>query len=255
MKAIPSLAAGTSILALLAVLLSNCEGPQGPQGTTLPTIQGSIHIYESPGFSPNVSVSVKNVPEVPSVTINGVQVPLDLNPTGSFNFHQFGFPISKGDLAELLVTFVKLDGTSGVAQAEVTVPGDFEITSHDPDTSLAVSTGDSLTFTWTSSEAADAYWVDFYIHYHYESITGPNVLFSYNIDTTWTDTTITFTTATLFPDLDEIESIIPRSGGWFKLRAVAGPWLEGDLGNVAGDGIGIFYAKTATKGISLYCAD
>lgn len=245
----------TSVIAFLVIAFVACEGPQGPQGTTLPTVTGSIYIYESPSFSPNVSVSVENVPAIPSVTTNGIQIPIILSFTDHFYFRQYNFPISKGDLAELAVTFTKLDGSVGVAQATVTVPGDFEITSHDPDTSLAVSLGDSLTFTWTSSEAADAYLVDFYIHYHYELITGPNVLFSYNIDTTWTDTTITFTTATLFPDLDEIESILPRSGGWFKLTAVAGPWLEGELSNVSGDGIGLLNAKTATKSVGLYFDD
>lgn len=63
------------------------------------------------------------------------------------------------------------------------------------------------------------------------------------MDTIFTDTSVTFSSSTLFPNVGEIERIVV-SGGGFAISAVAGPLKKGTEGNVTGDGIGFFYGWT-----------
>jgi hypothetical protein len=246
-------------IAASVVMFIGCEGPEGPRGpagtaNTLPVYVvariGPYPMYrgEKNGMDSTTEarVDVYESPGIPSVEINGIRIPPSdpfyrgCNP---FRFYNDNLPVSCGDSVRLLVTYPRSDGTPGTAHASIMLPGQFEITS--PDTSYdTISVGDSLAFRWTPSNGADAYIADFRLGYSYWDTSGNQQFFQYYVyDMVLTDTSITFSQAQLFPDLEEIDSLEYGYGG-FDLWAMNGPTPEEDQGNVTGDGIGFFNGWT-----------
>lgn len=189
---------------------------------------------------------VYHAPEIPSVTVNGVQIPWDLDNKW---FQERDFDISPGDTAELLVAYTKSDGSPGSAQSVIKVPDHFEITSHDTSLIDSLPIGGDLGVTWSSSDGADAYSVYFSIRYYYYDTTGSDRYFYYMLDTLFADTSITFASSLLFPNANEIDSLDDGFGN-LDVTAVSGPIGPGAEGNITGDGIGFFHGWT--YGADLY---
>ncbi len=262
-----------SIVACSAMFVG-CEGPEGPQGPA--GSQGVLPVYvigrishrpiyyyrgkEEVDSATEARVDVYNCPTIPSAEINGIRIPPSdpfYRGCSPFRFYDDNLSISCGDSVELLVTYPKSDGTSGTAHANIMLPSQFEITS--PDTSYdTISVGDSLVFLWTASDGADAYLADFQLWYGYWDTAGTRQYFEYSADDiALMDTSITFSQAQLFPNLEEIDSL-EYGYGSFDVWAMNGPTPEEDQGNVTGDAIGFFngwtyggYVRFVVRGSSL----
>lgn len=236
-----------AMVVFLLIGLIGCEGkkgpagPQGPPGPSLIYIVGGVSTLTPWSvWSANAHISVFNSPAVPRVMINDIRI----SNRGELDFYNYSFPIFAGDSAKLVVTYRKPDGDSGTAQANIRLPGQFEITSHDTSSVDAIPVGASLSVTWSPSNGADAYSVYFHFDYYYEDTIGSSLkYFHFDCDTLLTDTSITFAPSVLFPNSGEIDTIL--SGyGQFSVSAIEGPWQEGADGNVLGDGRGFFYGWT-----------
>lgn len=221
-----------------------CRGPTGPRGglgSPLVYITGDIRSptpWDSTGY---VYLTVYDAPEVPSVKINGINIP---RLPVSDRFADRDFPISPGDSVELLVSYTMFDGGPGIARANIRMPAQFQITSHD--TSSIIDTfpiGEDLVVTWTSSGGADGYTIHFFIGYSYWDTLGNEKSFRSGGDTLTADTSINLPSHILFPNFSEIDSI-HHLGVTFSVSAVAGPLQEGADGNVTGDGLGLFHGRT-----------
>ena len=243
-----------SVIAALYVGLIGCEGPQGPvgpSGDSLPVYLwgavGAPELEELPAY-----VLISNVHEIPSVEINGIRIPFTSPLTGGgcagyflqgivFSLDDFSIPA--GDSASLVVTYTKVNGNPGTARANIVLPDQFEITSHDTSSVVDIPVGTGLTVSWTSSKEADAYHVYLDLDYDYTDTSGAHQSFYFSADTLITDAFITFLPSQLFPDAGKIKAV-ESSRGEFDISAIAGPLWEGAEGNVTGDGIGFFYGLT-----------
>lgn len=222
-----------------------CKGPVGPQGQEGPSLIYVLGGTDSPrgyDITYDVRVRVFNIPTVPTVKVNDKVLPHNW-PEAYLEFVDEDFPICAGDSAELLVTYTKLNGGSGTALANVVVPGQFEITSHEPYSIVVIPAGTGMSLTWSPSDNADVYQSSFMLYYGYSDTHGNEKEFRYSLDTLITETSVTFPASELFPNIDEIDRI-RWSGGSFWVWAMAGPWQEGTEGNVMGDGIGFFCASS-----------
>jgi len=231
-------------IACLAALVG-CEGPEGPigpSGAPYVYVEGDVSVYpeDSLGYA---FVQVLNNPGIPSVEINGFRIP----PVPDFQPHVFrgDFPILPSDAVHLYVAYPKLDGSLGIAQASVILPGLFQIVH--PDTScdtISISLGDSLTVRWESARGAAIYSFSLSFQYEYVDTAGIHRSSSYySAVTLLGDTSITFSQAELFPDLERIDSVESESGH-FDVWAISGPVQEMQPGNVTGDGFGFFNGRT-----------
>jgi hypothetical protein len=245
----------TTITVMIVIIVALCagligckgpkgpQGPQGPPGTLLAHITGAVETPTSWNSDGYAEVVVLWTHDVPAVWINDIH--LSFNPTmvGPRIFRHYDFPISAGDSAKLVTTFTKLNGDPGTARADIIMPGQFEITYPDTSYPHILGVGASLAATWSSSDEAEAYWAYLILYYNYTDTLGHSDLFYYESDTLLTDTAITFSSLTLFPNAGEIAQI---SSGWgsFRVWAVAGPAQAGAELNVTGDGVGAFYGLT-----------
>jgi len=246
-------------VAAFVAMFIGCEGPEGPQGPAGTASPLPVYVVGWVGSRPpwlvpalqsdpstNACVDIYDSPGIPSVEINGIRIPPS-NPfyrgCNPFRFYNDTLPVSCGDSLHLRIAYTELNGTPRTAQANIMLPGSFEITC--PDTSYdTISVGDSLVFCWTSPEGADVYLVQFDLYYIYVDTSGADRGFGYYLDTTLVaDTSIIFSAMQLFPHTGEIDSV-EYSHGEFELRAMNGPTPEEDQGNVTGDGIGFFNGWT-----------
>ena len=234
---IPAIAFPMAMFLLLVIGCEGEQGPQGPAGTSPIYIVGAVGTPGLPWSVDAVYVMVSISDQIPSVQINNIQIPYkpyQLPPV--FSLPQF--PINVGEEARLVVTYTKLDGSQGIAQATTVMPGSFAITSPAPD-SFLIAIGDSLTVQWNASSGADAYFVSFSFNYHYHDFSGDNHSFWYYNDTLVASTEITYPSINLFPDLPNIDTV-EFSEGSVSIWAVSGPAFPVDWDNVTGDGIGVF---------------
>lgn len=229
------------VLATFFVVLTGCEGPAGPTGTSgssLTYITGGVDTPDRYDPTGDAWVSILNCPTVPNVTVNGNRL------IGLRNFYKMdNFPIAARESANLRVTFTKLDGSQGTAQADVILPGVFHITSHDTSDENEISVGSDVTVRWTASEGADFYHTYIAISYSWYDTSESRHYFSYRNDTLQTDTSITFSASHIFPDAEEI-SRVDYSWGNCYVNAAQGPYDVGEEGNVTGDGMGFSYGWT-----------
>jgi hypothetical protein len=224
----------------------NCKGPTGPEGPESPSfiyVTGGVEAPTPWDSTGDAYVEVSNTSEIPVVMINGIQLHLKYPFHTSLFYGSPDFPISAGDSANLLVWDGKVGANSRTAQANIRVPSQFEITSHDTSGIVTIVVGEELTLTWSSSSGAGNYWIDFYLDYDYRDTLGNEKQFCYSMDTLPTNTSITFSPSQLFPNMGEIDTIL-GSFGDFRISATHGPCQEGEEGNVTGDGMGFFVGWT-----------
>jgi hypothetical protein len=241
----------SSLVVLSLMILTGCEGdpgPQGPEGqtgTNLINVLGYIYGPTLTDSTPDASISVFNSPSVPSASINNIDLEHRPAPWPGHEGFEFwdDLSISNGESASLLVTYTKLDGNPGTAQASGALPGSFEITSHDTGSVNPISLQSDLTITWSASSGMDAYLVHFSSHYHYTDYLGNQHYGSTYYDSLLITTTITYTPTQIVPNPSEIDTLDYINGG-FYIYAVDGPIFQGDIGNVTGEGYGFFLCST-----------
>lgn len=225
----------TLAIPLVLLVFVGCKGPAGPEGPACPE---KIYVMGEVSYRGNADVEVYFSPVIPWVTVN--QETLDLYMFyGADIWYRDSISINPGDSLHL-----KVDWTKGVATASSWVPGSFEVTSHDTSQMVYIPVDSAFTVTWSTSNHADFYRVDFYIGYEYIDTLGNYRWFYLEKDTCVTSTSITFPASQLFPgDLDSVT--YAYSWGDFDIWAMNGPMLEpGSEGNVKGDGSGFFWCES-----------
>ena len=231
------------IIALIAIMGCKCsdgpEGPAGPEGPTAIFVTGYIYDYDtySAGY-----VRISAIPNVPSVDISDNA--LILERTSYYNclsYYNYELPLIQGDEAQLTIDYTKINGTSGTAGSNITLPGEFEYTSHEPDSTIILSLGDSLEVEWAASSDANGYYIYMSLYYRYLDTLGAYHYVSVGLDTAITDTGIFFPSSRIFPNQNEIDTITwVDSYSGIHVYAISGPLFPGDDGNITGDGIGRF---------------
>jgi len=254
----------TNLWLLIAILIAimGCRGEQGPQGPPAPEsppicVFGFVYGPTGSDTTSSVGINVylkEFLPEIPLTKINDIEIPAGCFGGNSFCYSEYDLAVNPGDSANLTIGFTKVDGSPGTVWAKGVLPGKFAITSHDTASEDTIMKGDSVTVTWAPSSGASYYFIDFYFYYHYIDTSGNDESFSYSMDTTLTDTSITFPASMLFPNLAEIDSV--RYGyGHFDIEAIHGPVLEGGSeGNVSGDGLGFYLLETEGGDLQLTVA-
>ncbi|MEN3044051.1 MAG: hypothetical protein ABDH37_02380 [Candidatus Hydrothermales bacterium] len=237
----------------IALIATKCKGPKGEKGPP-----GPINIYVL-GFvehhkyndTSEAEVEVSFSPSIPDVKINDIDIPIYYFYGSSFSFYKDNITtLSSGTNLNLKVTYKKSDGNQGEAIATAKIPGIFGITSPYPEASIPV--GGSLNVVWSQSLNANFYFANLYLYYEYIDLVGNHSRFSCDVETTLTQTSITFPPSVLFPDLNEIDSIY-YSIGYFYVLGINGPKLEyGEMGNVEGDGSGFFWGVMLGDEIYVY---
>jgi hypothetical protein len=230
---------------VLTILLVGCEGdqgPEGPSGTTLPFIRAKVHFFldESMATSPvSAVVYIDRLPEIPQVAISQISIPYTTqSESGELRFVKEDLPFSAGDQVALSVSYVESES----ANSTIITPGSFELTS--PDTaSTYLPLGDTLTFQWSVSEEAEAYNLNIRSNWTYIDSLGTWHDFRFYLDSMTTETQIGYPQDLLLPDLSQVIEVFYNEVR-IELHAITGPVFEGDLGNITGDGIGMFNGYT-----------
>lgn len=243
----------------IMILILSCRGPRGPEGPQGPQgPEGPTNIYVMSFLFSSIDTSIAEAyvsfsPSIPNVKINNINIPFWEVWRNTFYFYKRGITtILPGSDANLEVTYIKADNSQGEANASVKVPGIFAITSHDTSQPVSIPLGSSFTVTWSSSQNANFYFVSFYLEYMYVDTAGEDKYFYCEKDTMITQNFIIFPSSFLFPNLNEIDSIM-WSWGWFEVDAVSGPQIkEGEKGNVTGDGFGFFWGIIYGGVLGLY---
>lgn len=255
------------LAAAILTLFWGCQkGDQGPQG---PSGQDRIYVsayagkwgYSIPPVpapiyytAVDIGVTVTDAPSIPSLWVNNLACPLDMGMswpgTFAFNFSDTG-SLAQADSLFLKISFLKSDGSTGLAQAAVATPDTFRILSP-TGWDILLPVGSDLAITWSSSARAQNY--NLHLHLDYTFFDTLN-LFHYHrfsLDTLVVDTSVIFSAQTLFPNLGVMHPDSAVNGeGHLQLNALNGPCLPGALGNVSGDGEGFFLATTTGGYLSL----
>ena len=232
---------------LTIVVIIGCEGlegPAGPPGTAPVSIIGTItYPYWSDSLS-HVFIDVSGTSSVPSLLINS-------NPCGiyyhtysnSFRFMDYYYQLYDGDSINVEVHFTRSNGEPGLADAHLMLPGLFGITSHDPNTNSSHLWNEGIIIDWSSAQGVEIYDIFLSSYVHYVDTSGADETYSYSLDSVMMATSITATSDCLFPPPAEVDSL--KYGDlYFRVKAVCGPWQEGDPANVTGDGTGFITAFT-----------
>jgi hypothetical protein len=240
------------VVAIHLVLLMGCEGdrgPAGPPGSVPVYIEASVWIphqeIEPAGY---VYVKVYNCLGIPGVWINDIAIPYNFNYPGSnawtgLSFYVEDFRISPGDPASHFMQFTQSNGESGIGISDIVVPDTFQITAPEPPYEITMT--DSITFSWTESNWANFYAVDFAFQYSY-IIGGNNSnggTYSHSLDTLLVQNFVIYGPSDLFPNIVEINEVYDIQGT-FIVWAINGPF-PGELGNIVGGGTGTFHGMTA----------
>ncbi|MCK4352990.1 hypothetical protein KAW65_06235 [candidate division WOR-3 bacterium] len=247
----------TSLAALLIIV--GCKGTQGPAGppgtvTQKPYVIGGL--YKGIGYPyPPVEysyayVEVYHTSSIPVVTINGDTLPLEHYYYGGDMWRcSYGwYTYWRDDTISLFgdSTYVlEVIHSEGVAQAEVKMPGEFEVI--EPDTSDTLHRGEDLNIIWTTSKGAEWYKIYLSIHYSYIDTSGEYEYFCKYFEPLLqaTDTTYFVSGSELFPaDIDSVR----YGDGYLYIYAGSGDAIEpGATGNITGDGAGFFWGKYKTE--------
>jgi hypothetical protein len=232
---------GIGLFIVMILILSGCEGPQGPTGPagTQPLwIEGYIVIPDQALPEGSVYTTVLNCPVIPSVRVNDLLVAFS-----GHGFHTYDFPIEPGQPVELAITYIKPDNSQGFAGASIVLPGRFEITSHNPDSSVSLPKDSSLVVAWSASEHATSYKIYCSISYRYGDFADSIRYEYFSIDTLISETSLTIPAERIFPNFAEMDTLEHGSGS-LNIYAISGPVHEGNAGNVMGDGTGFFNGWT-----------
>lgn len=235
------------ILLVSFIVLIGCNGSD--------TIIYEPYVYVTGYVSPKVddslaycSVRAMNLPSIPELIIND-QTYRMIFYENLFYYYSDELPVEESELVNIQINFNKPDGDNGSVMAEIMLPESVEIISENESDYDTVQLGDDLEVFWTKSENADYYEIVFYINYHYMPDTINYRSFNCRVDTILTDTTVYLEASIMLPDQVEIDSIYYYGfyNSIISVRAASGPHFVGDIGNVTGDGTGIFNGYSNRK--------
>jgi len=193
-----------------------------------------------------VFVNVMNSASVPTVKVNNQSLNRrtledDYFILGGLIYWDY-FDFGTGQNLSLEIEYKNQDEENRTANASVTIPGSFSITSH-PNSDVdefEIVWGQDLTITWTQSTGAEAY--EYYLWIEYETYNSTTDDWEYktvNLQNMITGTSVTFSANELFPSSVNISEVIYTYGD-FDIWACSKKMEEGDMGNITGDGIGFF---------------
>ncbi len=246
MREIKSLLLVLSVLVTFLIALPGCEGDEGVAGPTgLQGEQGPLAINvkavlmpgEGDGGGQSIT-SITNSPSIPAVKYNDYNARLNQSwfVGGGRLAYLCNFPMEAGDTADMEIAFTKLDGTSGLAEATVTLPDELSLVDP-PGSDVNVILGDDFEMTWNSVVGADAYMVIISFELGYYDTADVFQIHLFEEMLTITDTTISFAGSILFPDAATVSSI-----DYFyadaDLSGISGVWNGSEINNITGDGMG-----------------
>jgi|GEM_PF-1496515 len=237
----------TCVVAFFIFCAVGCEGdrgPAGPAGEALPFIVAAIETAGAGGSSDSTgdaTVYIFGVDHIPRVEINNIGIPYAGNTYRPSEHNELPFffledlPITAGEHALLSVTYSDF----GAAESDITLPAAFSLIA--PDSTPAF--GDTVTFEWSASGGANAYFIELSVNIFYWNHQGDYEDFLFTHDTITAETQITFAPGEFFPDPGSIEEI-DMGGCNLYLWSIVGPILPMDPGNVQGNGTGFFTGWT-----------
>ncbi len=142
---------------------------------------------------------------------------------------------------------LKVYHSDGTAEATVTLPGDFEITSPSEDDTLHQNK--DLNISWDEATGADYYEICISIWYDYRDTSGYEDWFDFDTTIEQTGTSVLIPAKRLFPAY--VDSVFYGSGE-ISVTAISGPWIGRTIGgNVTGNGTGYFWAKNSAKNVHI----
>lgn len=243
------------LLTAAPIWLGGCEGDQGPEGPPSPShvfVLGGVQAeweYADDTYPGEASFQIQYAPAIPElVELNDIDIPLAYPDMYGYwgwglHFHKSNLSLAAGDTARLRVIYPRRDGSTATALADIPLPAEFSLTSHQPYSVVVIPVGDDLALSWATSTGADFYLASVFLEYSYYDYYG-------NLDSSmcWIDsilpgTSVAFAQARLFPDLDDIRAV-SSSDGYFYVYAFSGPYGPGEKGNIEGDGMGFVYGWT-----------
>jgi len=220
---------GVMPYALSLMLLLACERPGSQNLLVLGFIYHITYPDNTSGFYQiYLAYDVDGLPQVPVVKVNDRPIEMtDFTPQQGQYESWDAFPID--------TTFdIKVQHYWGEAHSRVNMPGNTRLTQPNP--GFVQGTGDPVTISWFKAPGASSYWLDLYVSYEYNDTLGEWDYWEQELDTIFSDTTITFPGSSMFPPF---VSEVLTGEGEIILWPTDGPQLvPGDTGNVRGCGIG-----------------
>ena len=230
-----------SIIMIIAVLAMFYCKDNATNYVPIIGVYGNIYPDHPDSSGITGKFTITNCPGVPSLAINDVSYDAYFN-DNVFTFHPNdinGFP---GEQLSINLAYAAENKEHSEVSIDIVYPEEFEVESiyNSIDT---IRSGQDYIVDWSNSVGADYYSVKINFHYAYYDTTNTYRAKIINIDTLVTESEIVLPNTTLFPDTDNIVTIID-SDGTLNLYAISGPMLPGDVGNVRGDGFGIVNARS-----------
>jgi hypothetical protein len=151
------------------------------------------------------------------------------------------------DTAHLSISYTMADGTSGTAISALPIPAYPSVL----DNPVSCTFGNDIRLEWNRTPNATAYYITNYTIYKYTDTTGTTRRNRQSFDTILaaSDTLILIPAQEIYPDPAEVDSLIEFLGD-YQIRALTGPWLNGELNNIAGDGYGVFVGTSYSKTVN-----
>lgn len=236
------------VVILIFTLISGCEKAPLIMSYGEPAIFAELRRSEQKEQTIQniINVSVGGTRLVPVVSINNDTLELEHYQRDDYAYliseFRGNLSVNPGDECKLVVYH-----DEGEASATITLPGNFEITSPEEDSTLHQN--EDLPVSWSPSEGAERYKSDINLSYHYVDTSEESNSFS--LDTTfYTTTNITIPKERIFPpDVDSVE----YGSGNISIYSESGPWIGHTTeGNVFGEGVGYFIASNKTPEIRYF---
>jgi hypothetical protein len=243
------------LLGLIILFSLACSKDESTSSANISKAHVAAYIYSPPhvdpyNFHPSDTITgwaeifVDNTSDIARVRVNGSAVPfLTTSGTDQF-FRNYQLPITRADTIRVEIRFTSLEGGNGLATANGPFPGVFSITSQDTSEVYHISRGSGLNFAWTASLGTDMYSASLRLSYYYRDLNRTYHNLSINLDSLMTDTTLSYSPQILFPNINEIDTILSSSAFFYNF-AIKGPRKEGDMGNFSGDARGFVTALTS----------
>jgi hypothetical protein len=217
----------------LLPLLFACERPT----TDELLIQGFVYHVVNPDYTTAfyqiyLAYDFDGLPQVPVVKVNDAPIEMTDFTLQQGQYESYNpFPLD--------TTFdMRIQHYWGEAHSRVNMPGNTWLT--EPGPGFVQGLNDPVTITWRKAHGASSYWVDLYVSYEYNDTLGEWDYREQELDTIFSDTTITFPGFWMFPP--EVREVLAGEGE-IILWPTDGPQLmPGDMGNIKGHGQGYFAA-------------
>jgi hypothetical protein len=221
------------LLSAISILLLTCERP----GSRDLLVQGFIYHIVSPDNSEGfyqiyLAYDVNGLPQVPAVKFNGRSIEMtDFTP-------QQGQYESWDQFKTDTTCDIKIQHYWGEAHSRVNMPGNTRLTQPGP--GFVQGMNDPVTISWFKAPGASSYWADLYVSYEYNDTLGEWDYFELELDTIFSDTTVSYPGSSMFPP--NVREVLSGEGE-IILWPTDGPQLvPGDMGNVHGRGFGYLAA-------------